>query len=722
MTAPQHLARPHRPRRLLRVLLPALIILGWLVAASLGGPLFGKVDEVSSNDRTAYLPSSSDSARVQELQTRFAGSDEIPAIIVAASDKTLTDAQRTALSDAVAATTGIEGVGDDVSPALPSDDGKAVQAFVPIRSGADLGDVVAEIRASLEKAAPDGVHVYITGPAGFSADLVAGFAGIDGILLGVALAAVFVILVLVYRSLLLPVVVLMTSLFALCTALLLVWWLAKWGVLLLSGQTQGILFILVIGAATDYALLFVSRFREALRVENDRAKAVLAAWKGSFEPILASGGTVIAGLLCLLLSDLKSNSALGPVAAIGIAFAMLSALTLLPALLMAFGRAAFWPRRPVYAPEIVAAEGGMPSSGVWARLAELIRRRSRVIWIATTLVLALGTVGVLQLDASGVPQSDLVLGSSQARDGQKVLGEHFPGGSGSPVQVVVAKDSLQKAADALLADKGIDGVTVTAKDSPSGSAPVTKDGVQPVGRPGTPAPDPTVVEGDVMLQGTLTAAADSTSAEDTVRRLRTSLEGTGAVVGGVTATAIDTNDASLHDRALIIPVILVVIMLILMMLLRAIVAPVLLIVTTVLSFGTAMGVSAFVFNGILRFPGADPAVPLYGFVFLVALGIDYNIFLMTRVREESRIHGTREGVRRGLAITGGVITSAGLVLATTFAALAVIPILFLAQLAFIVAFGVLLDTFVVRSLLVPALVHDAGRAVWWPSKLSRAER
>ncbi|MBS1906637.1 MAG: MMPL family transporter [Actinobacteria bacterium] len=726
MTAPQHVARPHRTRRTLRILLPALIIVGWLIAASLGGPLFGKVDEVSSNDRTAYLPSSSDSARVQALQTRFAGSDEIPAIVVAVADTKLTDAQTTTLADAVKALTGIAGVGE-VSPALPSDDGKAVQAFVPIHSDADLGEVVSEVRTSLDKAAPDGVRVYVTGPAGFSADLVAGFAGIDGILLGVALAAVFVILVLVYRSLLLPIVVLATSLFALCTALLLVWWLAKWGVLLLSGQTQGILFILVIGAATDYALLFVSRFREALRVEQDRAKAVLTAWKGAFEPILASGGTVIAGLLCLLLSDLKSNSALGPVAAIGIAFAMLSALTLLPALLMAFGRAAFWPRRPIYAPEVVAAEGGMPTTGVWARLAELIRRRSRVIWIATTVVLAIGTVGVLQLDASGVPQSDLVLGSSQARDGQKALGDHFPGGSGSPVQVVVAKGSLQKGADVLLADKGIDGVTVTAKDSPSGSAPVTKDGVQPVGRPGTPAPDPTVVDGDVMLQGTLTAAADSTAAEDTVRRIRTALEdpafqGTGAVVGGVTATAVDTNDASLHDRALIIPVILVVIMLILMMLLRAIVAPVLLIVTTVLSFGTAMGVSALVFNGIFHFPGADPAVPLYGFVFLVALGIDYNIFLMTRVREESRLHGTREGVRRGLAITGGVITSAGLVLATTFAALAVIPILFLAQLAFIVAFGVLLDTFVVRSLLVPALVHDLGRTVWWPSKLSRGER
>ncbi|VXB32590.1 Putative membrane protein YdgH [Microbacterium sp. 8M] len=722
MTAPKHPARPRRVGRLLRILLPALIILSWLVAASFGGPLFGKVDEVSSNDRTAYLPSSSDSARVQELQTRFAGSDEIPAIVVAASDGKLTEAQRTALSEAVAATKEIPGVDDDVSPALASDDGKAVQAFVPIRSDADLGEVVTDIRAHLDDAAPSGVTVYVTGPAGFSADLVAGFAGIDGILLGVALAAVLVILVLVYRSLLLPVVVLATSMFALCTALLVVWWLAKWGVLLLSGQTQGILFILVIGAATDYALLFVSRFREALRVEEDRGRAVLSAWKGAFEPILASGGTVIAGLLCLLLSDLRSNSALGPVAAIGIVFAMLAALTLLPALLMAFGRAAFWPRRPRFDPDAVAAEGGMPTTGVWARLAGLIRRRSRVIWIATTLVLAAGTLGVLQLDASGVPQSDLVLGSSPARDGQKVLGEHFPGGSGSPVQVVVAKGSLQRAADALLADEGIDGVTVVAEDSPSGTAPVTDDGVQPVGRPGTPAPEPTVVDGDVMLQGTLTAAADSSAAEETVRRLRSALEGSDAVVGGVTATSLDTDDASLHDRALIIPVILVVIMLILMMLLRAIVAPVLLIVTTVLSFGTAMGVSALVFNGILRFPGADPAVPLYGFVFLVALGIDYNIFLMTRVREESRRHGTREGVRRGLAITGGVITSAGLVLATTFAALAVIPILFLAQLAFIVAFGVLLDTFVVRSLLVPALVHDVGRAVWWPSKLSRGER
>ena len=703
----------------LRVLLPVALILVWLAGASFGGPLFGKVDEVSSNDQTTYLPESADATTVQQLLGEFNDTDAIPAIAVFTSEDDLTQAELDAISEAVADAPSVDGVGEDVSPALPSDDGRAVQAFIPIEGDADLADATAALGDELRGAVPDGITVYITGPAGFSADLVAGFAGIDGLLLGVALLAVLVILVLVYRSFLLPLVVLSTSLFALCVALLVVWWLAKFEVLLLSGQTQGILFILVIGAATDYALLFVARFREELRVTQDKGVALIAAWKGSVEPIVASGGTVIAGLLCLLLSDLKSNSTLGPVAAIGIVFAMLSALTLLPALLLLFGRAAFWPRRPRFEPEVVAEEHGMRTTGLWARLAGLITRRARVIWIVTTLVLLAGAAGVTQLDAVGVPQSDLVLGASEARDGQVALGEHFPGGSGSPVYVVVDEDRLQDAADVLLGNDGVDGVAVTAADSPSGSAPVTADGITAVGPPGTTAPAPTVVDGEVLLQGTLTDAADSSGAAATVRELRSELNGMDAVVGGVTATSIDTNDASIHDRNLIIPVILVVIMLILMMLLRSILAPVLLILTTVLSFGTAMGVSALVFNGIFDFPGADPAVPLYGFVFLVALGIDYNIFLMTRVREESKLHGTREGILRGLSITGGVITSAGLVLAATFAALSVIPILFLVQLAFIVAFGVLLDTFVVRSLLVPALTYDIGKAIWWPSKLWR---
>lgn len=704
--------------RLIRVLLPAALILAWLTGAAIGGPYFGKVSEVASNDQTTYLPDSADATAVQRLLSEFTESDDIPAIVVFTSESELGEEQLTAISDAVASTVDIPGVGDAVSPALPSEDGLAVQAFVPISSDAGLTDTVEELSAQLRAAAPAGVAVHVTGPAGFTADLVAGFAGIDGLLLGVALLAVLVILVVVYRSFLLPVVVLSTSVFALCVALLTVWWLAKAEILLLSGQTQGILFILVIGAATDYSLLLVARFREELRITRDKGAAVIGAVKGSFEPILASGGTVIAGLMCLLLSDLKSNSSLGPVASIGILFAMLAALTLLPALLFTFGRPVFWPRRPHFEPEVVQAEGGMPATSRWAALARLIQRRSRPIWIATTVVLLIGAAGVTQLNATGVPQSELVLGASEAREGQVALGEHFPGGSGSPVYVVVDEERLQDAADVLLESTGIDSVAVAASDSPSGTAPVTEDGIGAIGPPGTPAPDPTTVDGQVLLQGTLSDAADSDAAADTVRALRAGLADAapGALVGGVTATAVDTNEASIHDRNLIIPVVLVVILVILILLLRSILAPVLLILTTVLSFGTAMGVAALVFNGIFDFPGADPAVPLYGFIFLVALGIDYNIFLMTRVREEALRHGTREGILRGLTVTGGVITSAGLVLAATFAALSVIPILFLVQIAFIVAFGVLLDTFVVRSLLVPALAHDIGRPVWWPAR------
>lgn len=710
-----------QPPRWLRILLPAVLILGWLAAAGIGGPYFGRVGEVSSNDQTAYLPSSADATRVQELLGEFSESDAIPAVLVFAGAEQLTEAQVAEIQTAVDGLEGLDGVSSGMSPLIASEDGIALEMFVPIDGDAEVGDVVSEISAHLRDAMPTGVDAFVTGPAGFAADLVEAFSGIDGLLLLVALVAVFLILIVVYRSLLLPIAVLSTSLFALAVALLTVWWLAKTGVLLLSGQTQGILFILVIGATTDYSLLYVARYREELRVREDTWAASLGALRGSFEPIVASGGTVIAGLLCLLFSDLKSNSTLGPVASVGIVFAMLSALTLLPAILFAFGRAAFWPRRPKYEPAVVAEEGGIPAAGLWHRVGRLIRARPRTLWMVTALVLLAGATAVTQLEAQGVPQSDLVLGASAARDGQAVLGKHFPGGSGSPVSIVVAEDELQSVADVLLDNPGIDGVAVLSADSPAGTAPVTADGVTAMGPPGTPAPAPTVVDGKVLLQGTLTDAADSAEAEQTVRGLRATFaeSGTQALVGGVTATAVDTNDASIHDRTVIIPIVLLVILIILMLLLRSVLAPVLLVLTTVLSFGTALGVSALVFTHVFGFPGADPSVPLYGFVFLVALGIDYNIFLATRVREESQRHGTREGIIRGLAVTGGVITSAGLVLAATFAALAVIPILFLAQISFIVAFGVLLDTFVVRALLVPALMYDIGPAVWLPSKLAR---
>ncbi|ALZ98816.1 MMPL family transporter [Corynebacterium glutamicum] len=679
----------------LRIILPALLILLWFAGAGIGGPYFGKVSEVSSNDQTLYLPESADASRVQQLVGEFSDSDAIPAVVVFTGEAPLSGVQIKQLDDAYSLLLGINGVSSQVSPLIPSADGKALEGFVPIDTSADIGEVVEEISGTLAEAVPEGIQSFVTGPAGFSADLGEAFSGIDGLLLMVALAAVFVILIVVYRSFLLPIAVLSTSLFALTVALLSVWWLAKWDILLLSGQTQGILFILVIGAATDYSLLYVARYREELRVQRDKWIATINALKASVEPIVASGSTVIAGLLCLLLSDLKSNSTLGPVAAIGIVFAMLAALTLLPSILFAFGRVAFWPKRPAYEPEVVAQEDGMPSSGVWAKVGALVQKYPRRIWVGTLIVLMLGVVAVPQLKADGVAQSELVLGTSAARDGQEALGEHFPGGSGSPVYVVADQPDVPQVMEVLEESEFLEGGVASTS----------------------------IVDGQVLVQATLTVAQDSVAAQDAVRGLRADFaeQGIPALVGGVTATAIDTNDASTHDRNLIIPVVLIVILLILMALLRSIVAPVLLILSTVVSFGTAMGVSALVFNHLFDFPGADPAVPLFGFVFLVALGIDYNIFLATRIREESKIHGTRDGIIRGLVATGGVITSAGLVLAATFAALSVIPILFLAQLAFIVAFGVLLDTFLVRAFLVPALFYDIGKKIWWPSKLGSSE-
>ncbi len=698
--------------RWVRILVPAILILIWLTTAAIGGPYFGRVGEVATNDQAAFLPASAEATVVEETYPRFVGEDSIPAIVVVKSETQLSEAELGDLQAVIDETAALEAV-DEVSPAIPSDDGLAAQAFVFIDADGDIDEVVDQLREHLAAGAPEGVETFVTGPAGFTADLVVAFAGIDGLLLVVALAAVFVILLFVYRSILLPLIVLATSTFALCGALLLNWWLAKWGVVEFSGQTQGILFILVIGAATDYAILYTARYSEELKRYRSSWTATHKAMRGVLEPILASGGTVIAGLMCLLLSDLGSNRSLGPVASIGIVFAICSALTFLPAVMLLIGRGAFWPRRPNYDPEFVASS---MKPGVYATAGKAVAAKPRLIWILCTLALAAGAAFVPTLKADGVPPSEFVLGSSNARDGQNALAEHFPGGSGSPAQVLTAQDNLEEVAGILLSSAGIDSVAVLSRDSPSGSAPVTADGIQPVGPPGTPAPEPTLVDGEVLLEATLTDKADSTEAVDTVRQLRTDL-GDLALVGGVTAVDIDTQDTSIRDRNLIIPIVLVVILIILMGLLRSVLAPVLLIATTILSFGTAMGTAALVFNHVFEFPGADASVPLFGFVFLVALGIDYNIFLTTRVREEALTHGTREGIIRGLAVTGGVITSAGIVLAATFAALAVIPILFLAQIAFIVAFGVLLDTFLVRTLLVPALMYDIGPKVWWPNRL-----
>ncbi|AQP43999.1 MMPL family transporter [Tessaracoccus flavus] len=699
--------------RFARIAIPLALIIVWLVGAGIGGPYFGRVSEVATNDQATFLPTNAEATVVGERYLDFVDSSSLPAIVLFSSDdEALSPETLGELSATAESLAGIDGI-ISVSPLIPSEDGLAAQAFALVDSDGDIADIVGELRAELESS-PSGVTTHVTGPGGFTADITEAFGGIDGLLLIVALVVVLVILLIVYRSVVLPFAVLVTSTFALCVALLLNWWLAKADIITLTGQTQGILFILVIGAATDYSLLYTARYAEELKRRESKGEATKAALKGVIEPILASGGTVIAGLLCLLLSDLGSSRSLGPVASIGIVFAMLSALTLLPSMLYLMGRASYWPRRPRFDP--ARGDDAQLSDGIYAKTAQLVSRRPRLVWVLCVIALAAGAAFVPTLRADGVPPSEFVIGPSEARDGQAELSEHFPGGSGTPAQVLTDEDQLQEVASALLASPGIASVDVVSEASPSGSAPVTDQGVQPLGPPGTPAPEPTISEGQVMLLATLADAPDSDEATQVVRDLREQLSGT-AQIGGETATNIDTRDTSIRDRNVIIPLVLAVILVILIFLLRSVLAPVLLILTTVLSFGTAMGTAAIVFNHILDLPGADPSVPLYGFIFLVALGIDYNIFLMTRVREESLIHGTREGIKRGLAVTGGVITSAGLVLAATFAALAVIPILFLLQLAFIVAFGVLLDTFLVRTLLVPALSYDIGPAIWWPARL-----
>ena len=697
----------------LRWLVPVVLVITWLGIAGIGGPTFGRLSEVSSNDQASFLPAGAEATEAGEWQAKFRDSEEIPAVVIVENDAPFTPAQ---LAQAAKLKGDIEALklGSAVVGPIPSQDSKAVQFIVPMASSDELREKVKELRDVVQPGAPDGMKAFVTGPAGLTADLVNAFGGIDGILLLVALGAVFVILLLVYRSVVLPLAVLFTSVFALCAAILLVFGMAKLGWIQLNGQSQGILSILVIGAATDYALLFVARFREALTHTTNRTRAVITAWKASFEPILASGATVIIALLCLLFSDLNSNKALGPVAAAGILCSLFAALTLLPALMALLGRAAFWPFRPKLLPDderepelVTGLEG---QKGLWKGVGTLVSKRPRVVWIASVLLLLVASAGVLQLKANGVPQTDVILAKSDAVDGQDALARHFDAGSGSPAVVVASQGAAQQVLDKVKAADGVGDAYLLA----DGNVPVT-------GAPGAPS-EPAVRDGRVLITATLNSAADSIEAENAVKALRTEVRDVDsqALVGGVTATALDTNTTAQRDLVVIIPVVLVVILFILMLLLRSVVAPVLLVLSVVLSYAAALGVSAWVFNGIFKFSGADATVPLFGFVFLVALGVDYNIFLMSRVREESLKHGTRPGILRGLAVTGGVITSAGVVLAATFAALGVIPIMFLVQLAFIVAFGVLLDTVLVRSLLVPALAYDIGAKIWWPSKLGRS--
>ncbi|MGW0777502.1 MMPL family transporter [Streptomyces sp. NPDC002835] len=678
---------------------PLVLLVAWLGIGGTLGPYAGKLGEVATNDQAAFLPRSAESTRVLEARKAFDQSETLPAIVVWTADGgQVTAAQQAAATQTVGALAGRPGFAGQPSPALLAEDGRALQAVVQLEP--DLGEELPAVLDELREAAQGvpGTVAQIAGPAASQADLADAFAGIDGLLLGVALVAVLLILLLVYRSVLLPFVIILSAVFALGLACAIVYALAERDVVRVDGQVQGILSILVIGASTDYALLLAARFREELASGQDRAAAVLAAVRRSFGAVTASAATVALGLLALLASDLTNNRALGPVGAIGIVCAVLATLTFLPAVLALFGRAAYWPARPK--PSDATAEG----HGVWRRVAALVDRAPRRVWVSTALVLTAFAAFSTTLSAKGVPLDEIFVNDAPSVAAQETLGKHFPGGSGNPVVIIA---DAGKASEVTAAAERTEGVASAGAVSASG-------------RPG--AGEPLVVDGRVRIDATLEAAADSDTAKETVRRLRDevhALPGADALVGGFTAQQYDTQRTAERDRSIIVPVVLGIIVLILVLLLRSLLIPVLLVATVALNFLATLGVSALVFEKLLGFSGTDASVPLYGFVFLVALGVDYNIFLMSRVREETLTHGTRQGVLRGLTTTGGVITSAGVVLAATFAALMVIPLAFLVQIAFIVAFGVLLDTLVVRSLLVPALVVDIGPKAWWPSTLAR---
>ena len=697
-----------------------LVVIAWFIITGIFGPLFGKLTSVQENNNSSFLPKGAEATLAADEIKNFSSQDSFnfPALIL--FEGRFTPATLEAVSDHVAKVGELTLAGtsakisDYLAPGqeisvFPSQDGKALLANIPLDGNAiskllpnDEPVLPAAIEALREDIKPiaeaNGFTPYVTGPGGLLGDLFGAFGDIDSTLLLTTLAVVAVILIVVYRSPILWIIPLLSSLFALSTAGGIVYLLAKNDIIDVDGQSQGILSVLVIGAATDYALLLIARYREELHFTDNRFVAMRAAYKGVWEPILASGSTVAISLLVLLFSQLTNTAGLGPIGAIGIVVSMFTILTLLPALLLIFGRWLFWPRIP-------KNDGDdHVMTGSWAKVANSIGRNPRKAWVITGVVLLAFAATSTTLKTDGLGTVDSFTGNPESVVGQKLLETHFPGGEGDPTQVVVDVNKIAAVTAAIKNAPGVTNVTPMLA------------GIE---IPGQPMPETKIVNGRAILNVTLDKVPDSVEAGNDIPKIRELAKDADstALVGGTSAVYFDVRTANDRDNKTIIPIILLVITVILGLLLRSILSAIVLLGTVVLSYFATLGVCALVFNHIFGFAGGDNSFPLFAFIFLVALGIDYNIFLMTRVREESAKIGTRAGVIKGVTVTGAVITSAGVVLAATFAVLGLLPLVPLAQLGFAVAFGVLLDTIIVRSILVPAMVHEIGPKIWWPSKL-----
>jgi RND superfamily putative drug exporter len=675
-----------------------LVLVAVLVIAGLMMPFGGKLTDVQNNETESWLPSSAESTKAFEKLKAFQDEYDVGTTVVYYKAGGLSESDLSAIEDQAAEIEGIKGITDVVTPqraqaaGIPapfvSEDGEVAKLQFTVNYGDKLWEELPDLKDRLDEiTAIDGVDTYLAGAGGQSADAATIFTSFDGKLLFVTLGVVVLILLVSYRSPLLWALPILSAAIGLMTTMGLLYFLAKYADLTVNGQTQFILTVLVIGAGTDYALLLVARYREELRRHEDRHEAMAFALHRAAPAILASAATVVVGLLCLTFAELNSTAGMGPANAIGVAVTFLVMVTLLPALLVICGRWIFWPLIPRYGSEEPTA------SGLWARVGKGISPRPRTVWVGTALVLAALCLGFLRLDTSGIPSDEMYTTEQDSVTGQTILIEHGLVDASTPVQVVANEDKAKEVAAAMA---GVDGlaqpVVVAAKD------------------------------GAALIAAELTSDPYAPAAYDTVEDVRTAVhgvDGADALTTGMTAVSLDIEDAASRDNKVIIPIVLLAVLLILIGLLRSLVSPLILVGTVILSFGAALGISGLVFDFIYGHEHTDTGFPLFSFVFLVALGIDYNIFLMTRVREETANHGTRRGSLIALSSTGGVITSAGIVLAATFAMLATMPMTFTLQLGTTIALGVLLDTMIVRSVLVTAINLDAGGKIWWPSALDR---
>ncbi|HEX4034709.1 MAG TPA: MMPL family transporter [Solirubrobacteraceae bacterium] len=676
-----------------------VLVAAWLIAAAAAGSVAGRFQSSQRNDTTSYLPGDAESSQVIDAIKAAGGGSEITqTVVVFARDAAKLSPADVGVIAADRASMAAELPRGTLGPAAPvrSRDGEAALLDLGLRlhgSTKALDHDVSLIKRIVHASAPAGLAAKVTGPGGVSYDASQVFKSINSKLLLVTVSLVFALLILIYRSPIFWAIPLLSVGAAEAIAEGLGYVLTQFGVTI-NSQSAGILTVLVFGTGTDYALLLVARYREELRRHESRGDAMRIALRRAGPVIFASAMTVILALLCVLSAEVNSTRGLGPISAIGVALAMLATLTFLPALLLIAGRRAFWPFIPR-----VGSSGADETHGPWRRVADRVGRRHRAIATATIAVLAVLCIGLTSLDTN-LSGSDAFTGVVESQVGQQLLGRHFPAGESSPLQIVVpSKAHVAAVREAVARAPGV------SRASGALSATIVSS-----------------VTGAAIFTAALSVNPTSQYAMSLIapiRRIAKAAGGAGVLVGGATAQQRDLHVAAARDDRVVVPLILIVVMVVLGLLLRSIVAPVLLVATVIFSYAAALGAGAFVFSHILGYAGEDPSLILFSFLFLVALGCDYNIFLMARAREESASGDTRRGVLRALSVTGAVITSAGIVLAGTFSALASLPLVAFAEVGLVIAFGVLLDTFLVRTVLVPALVLEIEGRVWWPSALSR---